>query len=720
MLGRLGLLATERADPLAAQSFYSRALALEGDPGQRSMLHRNLALLFSELGENARAGQELELARRELEEGRKDWPLPDPQNWLKLNLLGLGIPLWNFGDFHTGAGVYHWGPEQEHLLHEALAAELDAAAGEQDARLAGLRLRQRLLKRQGDVEGVVRIELLIAAHLATQRELALARRSFLKAAVGAREAALGISVEGIALGGALNCLLLDPLRDKAWKRELAGARKKLDELFLRDSRGELLPPRSRLLLRVLQLQTLALPGSGVGPVHQLLTRAEALSELDLLLVRTGSTALTAGERVQLHSVLAQLHLDLGEARAAGDRLRQAYRELGMGENAKRMRLLKGELPDASTRPAVRSTVELIPRALLLRLDVYTLRLLLAGQKQDAARAQLELCFKDFRELDPTNASAVDAQLREGLLLELSESAHRLAGSENDSLSRELASYHRWWLAQNALLSQPVRLAGESRQQLWSSWQYDRSSREELRLEWLRRGAPGSGPLCDSLNQELKRSADWLADDLAQTAELDPALLLLMQANAPAGGSAGLPEPGVPWVGNAAYVSQADSNSTLGGAWIGLFGSKASAVDSTLRACPASELLSAGGEEQEARLLALDAELHLHSGAPLASWLEFRSGERLGLASLYSLNFPGDQLLLRGLSWEGDTNTDRLAAWLVLEQFIALSGLRQAHIVAGELEDEEFQQVALHWAQEDSCLVPCYMLGAGALPAETRA
>ena len=99
-----------RAIPLKHRAITRVLLPLRAMPGSEPCYIAIWRLLYSELGERAKAGVEFgRWPGRSWPRAKKDWPLPDPQNWLRIKLFGLGIPLWNFGDFHTGAGVVSLG-----------------------------------------------------------------------------------------------------------------------------------------------------------------------------------------------------------------------------------------------------------------------------------------------------------------------------------------------------------------------------------------------------------------------------------------------------------------------------------------------------------------------------------------------------------------------------------------------------------------------------------
>ena len=213
---------------------------------------------------------------------------------------------------------------------------------------------------------------------------------------------------------------------------------------------------------------------------------------------------------------------------------------------------------------------------------------------------------------------------------------------------------------------------------------------------------------------------WLGDDVQQARELDAHMLLLMQPD-----SLQSVGPTVPRTRVCAGPDQAPPSGCWPTTvrWVGSGSFCLARVRQYRTVCcarrPAEALLHAGGEEQEARLLAFDALLHLHRGAPLSSWLEFADGQRLALASLSALEFPGDQLLLRGVLLEGDESTDSSRAWLSLERLLGLCDLRQLWIPATPVKEAEFPALALELLNTGDTQVLCYMLGASDLAQEER-
>ncbi len=716
LLARLGMLAGERGEFGEALSWYRRALALEGDPGQRALLQRNRCLALMELDEDQQARHCLALAREELSRG--SWPLPPDQNWLRLEILGFSLPLWNFRGLSTGSGRYEWRVEDERLLHNAVESELEGRLGREDLRIEGMNLRRRLLRKQGDQEGVVRLDLAVARRLAGRGRLLEAARRYRDAGRRAGEELLGIGVEGIACEGALSSLLLadrqradttGSRRKDELERRLAEQTAVLEGLLARAGQGELLPPRGRLSLLLLWAQLKERRAARSNPVRALLLRGEALLRLEginLATHRDGRPVLPA-DRVSVLLARAGLHRGLGETRQARRLLEEAYACLGL--LADRSPVEKEEVAS----PAFDSSSD---PELLWRLDLLAAELLLdRGDEFETPGGMVLLAAlrRDLEDLPAEPGRQLELRIRKRGLPLMAKLARRLESSAGTELQLEQELWRRWWLGRRQLETLELRLSRESWTNHWRNLVFD--SRE---LFLTRRAALGAVPGTeDSLAGRGENLVRFVEQDrralsetearlrsLVEPGPLHPDSLALWTQNSetnlvewegrpPLTGEEAESGDRDPrrWCADPVQLRLAAANSALGGEWICLLSEdETPAEDPRLRRESPELLLRPGAQALEGRVLCLDAVLHLDRGFPLGSWFDF-GRRRVDLASLLELDLPGEVLALRGLRMEGPPELGELEAWLLLERVLVLGGLQRAVM---PLPDRELDRVAL--------------------------
>ncbi len=185
LLGRRALLELESAEPERARELFEQALLLETDPGQRSLLLRDLVLLALQSGEEDEARALLLEADHQLAKG--DLPFKPEQNWLRMQILGLSVPVWNFTGLYTGEGRLDWGRSEEKLLRQAFRDGLDLRAGRLDQVAEGLDERIRRIRGDGDPLGQFQLELDRASLKALQGNRAEGLKSALMLARRARD-----------------------------------------------------------------------------------------------------------------------------------------------------------------------------------------------------------------------------------------------------------------------------------------------------------------------------------------------------------------------------------------------------------------------------------------------------------------------------------------------------------------------------------------------------
>ncbi len=157
LTGRRALLALESAEPEIARELFQQSLLLETDPGQRSLLLRDLVLLAIQSGDEDEARALLLEADQQLAQG--ELPFKPEQNWLRMQILGLSVPVWNFTGLYTGEGRLDWGRSEEKLLRQAFRDGLDLRAGRLDQVAEGLDERIRRIRGDGDPLGQFQLEL---------------------------------------------------------------------------------------------------------------------------------------------------------------------------------------------------------------------------------------------------------------------------------------------------------------------------------------------------------------------------------------------------------------------------------------------------------------------------------------------------------------------------------------------------------------------------------
>jgi hypothetical protein len=634
---RLALLAQERGRPAEALAWQRQALALEPQPGQRSLLWRNLALVQLELGEDAEARQSLEMARREAELG--EWPLQPEQNWLKLGILGLRVPVWNFPGLYTGQGRLDWGPAEEEGLRQALSDELDGRRGALESRLEGLHARRRLLRRQGDLDGMLRIDLAIARELASLGRWQEAASRFRETARIAREAELP-GPEGRALEGALGSCELG-LASVAGQDSMALER--LRETLFQDldallGRGVgLLAPDARLRLELTRVRGLDSRAESRDPVGALLMRGEALLRLEDLETwrRKQGVVWTPRQRLGLDLAWSRLLATSGDPVAARSKLEDWRTD---------------ELPAES--------------ALLVLWARLQTRLALGQEPDGAELVELRTRLEEL----PAQPDRLLAHRRvEGLAREL---AGLWAGRRPAEAARA-ADWLAWWEGRRLWEQADPPFAREAWRNAWGNLRADLERLDQLRQATLD-GRPADAQALGKAREDLAASREELRRQEGSGGlwgQADPAS---------AEGVSG-------WL--AEGLLPLDSTRATGG-W--LFGS--ATVQARLRAeavlapdfmarvgrggVPAEALRASAHPALEARVLLLDAVLRPVPGAPQASWLDFGAEGRVALRDLMGLDLPGETVVLGEVDW---SHTDPAAwreGWLVLERWLAQVGVRR--------------------------------------------
>ncbi len=644
VVARLALLASERGRPVEAMDWLRQALALEADAGQRALLWRNLAMVQVEMGD-AEASSSLAEAEREAKIGT--WPMEPAQNWLRLRLLGVGLPLWNFPGLYTGQGRLDWGPEEEQALRQSLKDELSGREGALDRRLDGLHARRRLLRRQGDREGMLRLDLVIARELALMGRWEQALQRCHQAAADARDAFLP-GPEARAVESAMAVVLLatrdaHPLPSETVKQ----ARSALDGLL--GAAAGLLPVEQRMRLELLRAQDLDDQATGSDPVHALMLRGQAMLALEEL------ETWIKGSAVILHW-RQRLSLDLAWARLLS---------------------ATGDLDAAREQVAAWQSASLPPSSALL-LDWARFQVDWArgdAAAQGAGKAALE------RDLDALRAepghlphALLMAPVAEGLEAATFDTSRALkATGDAERVADGMALRQARFLWEQA--DPPFASQGAANAQA----RLRADARQAARVRESLLAGTGDG-------SQVARADSFVTEDWRLLERQDDRLVLWKpQQDFPAQWSQ--------WKAEGLALAGEDSASTWLSAaprlhaacregWmkapdeVALLGAASARGDSLMRVVSAQSLLSDDLLPLEARVLAVDGVLHLVPGAEQASW--FQCGEhRVPLRRLMGLDLPGELLLVGEVDWQGRTPQQWGEAWLVLESLLAQSGLRRA-------------------------------------------
>lgn len=648
LLARLSMLAGERGRPVEAQAWLRQSLALESDPGQRAILWRNLAIIQMELGDEE-APASLNQAAREAQEG--PWPMEPAQNWLRVQLLGLSVPLWNFPGLYTGQGRLDWGAAEEEALRQSLLDDLSGRQGAVDLRLRGLHDRRRLLRRQKDVDGMLRLDLAIARELAVLGRWEEAVRRCEETARAARSAVLG-GIEARAVESALSFHLL--ARPTSEQDAKALARLDASAPRLRHAMGQLLEGRTvpltaeqRLRLELLRIQDLDEQAGRAGPVDGLLLRSRALLLLEDLEGWRRSAGLTWSRRQRLAVDLAWARLltGTGDAAAARERL------------------------------AAWPVEELPPEAALLTVWARLQSSLALGRADEAVEetTALRRILLDL----PAEPDGLASVRRAAVVL---DGLDHLAARAGGSAAAESAAWRAWWEGRRLWEQADPPFPAQSWTNAWGNLRADLAERDRaLEKHWADPGAPGEVRRADSLlaatRQDMRQREDRLRLWLEPTPDAAAAW--------PAWREEGLSWVGVqdslgPWllaapevhrVCRTATVLAADEAAVVGG------GSRLR-PPTAARRVPAAALLDPTAAGLDARVLALDGVLRLVPGAPHAAWLDF-DGHRIALRELMALDLPGELLVLGEVDWQSAHPADWREGWLILERLLAQTGLRQA-------------------------------------------
>ena len=644
LTARLGQLAGERGEPAEARRWLQRALALEADPGQRALLWRNLALVLRDLGEDAAAAEAVARSRREAEEG--DWPVPREQNWLRIRLFGLGLPLWNFPGLYTGQGRLDWGPDEEELLRLAIEAELEGRAGREDRRMEGLHERRRLLRRQGDREGMTRLDLAIARRLAGAGRFSEAAARFDEAGRRAENEELGAAAEALALQGTLGCLWLAEGRGETLSAPSVALRASATRRVAERLASPTPPPaRLRAGLFLVLAQERLRAAEDADPAAALLEAGELQLELEDLraeLKLAGWTPAPA-ERFALDLAALRLGLALGETAAAAEALR------GLEG--------RGPAPDA---------------ALALRLEEAGFDLALLSGDAAALAVRIDGLRRALEALPPQSDRRLEARLLDPLLRRLDAAAEGL-GPETGADQRD---WTRWWRGRRALEASTFELARATWTNAWRNFAAD-----EVRLQALRRERWSTG--ADSLDERLERLAAWCADDRARLAgddrmrlwvEHEPVGRDLVEAWRREGlGLAGVEDSSALYACEAVHA-RLRANSVLGSEEVAVLSAAPPPAAPGRPSAGLETLLEPGTRILDARLLAVEADLTIDRGLPHGARLVDGSA-RIDLLDLFALDLPGEALALRSLKWEGDPALGEQEGWLWIERWLAQSGLR---------------------------------------------
>ncbi|MCA9783125.1 MAG: CHAT domain-containing protein [Candidatus Cloacimonetes bacterium] len=715
LLGRLAQLHSSQGRWNPAIASWDRALALEGVTGQQALILRNRAACLIELGDLEAARQDLAQSAALLDEA--EWPLNESGNWLRLKFLGITFPVWNFKDLYTGSGRLHWREQDESLLRQALLARIEGLEGRPDRLLASMNLRRKLLRRQGDSEGMVRMDLAIAAFLARSGRPSQAAARFKEARRLAGNNELGLGLEAQAFCGELQCRLLAGEEDLAQKGLPA-----LEQMLTRVTAGESLPRRLRLELACYQAELLLqseqpskdLPG--VVDLNALMLRAQALDALDAV---DAAAQPALPDRFQLYLARARVHLLLAEPRKARGQLDLA------GE------LLGDDAPAAWTMALLelRNSVDRQAPAL--------------GKDEPSPVADLDLRARLESELlldtqDPVRLARWRRQLEDGRTRMLE------AGDSLGAQEQEL--WLRWWTSRLPFARKGLRFPEESQSNLWNNWIADRQDldaaqlglrQEALRLETvLASGQAVDSSAWQDLLSRGQRLQGWLEEDRSNLAA-DPLLDLLASATAlpldsleqwPAAGlrlmtSAGPAEGGGRHCADPRLLERMAAAASPGGDYISWSGPRdAWPIGDSLRTSPGDSLL-AEDSKREGRVLALDGVLRMDPGMPLGAWFDL-GGQRVELRRLLERTWPTESLVLRSVILSPG-GAEALEGWLCLERVLAIAGIRRlvCPLPGGELSHARLLEVARHELNDpqaneaDANLV---VLGAAAMePAERR-
>ncbi len=668
LLARLGLLESQAGRFATARSHYQRAFSLEPDPGQQGILARNLAWCSLELGDTEQARRDLRQSEELL--AQADWPLPVPSNWLRIQLFGLRVPLWNFPGLGTGEGKLTWKPRDEELLRASLQARIEEREGRGDRALASLHERRKSLRRAGDSVGRVQLDLAIGAWLARSGQLEEAAERFQVAREEAADELLGMGLEGQAAVAELSLRLLskNPEMDvRKWDRYL----NLIQKFRSRMAEGESLPRRTAVQLQclraevLLELGELSLRDGLVGPVS-LDYRAQAMAVLDSLAAGQLAPALPAP------SELGQI--DLGRARV--------HRLLGESKSADRL----VEALQAGPAPAVEEQLALLDPAGL-----------------DSLRARLAREPELFHQQDPARIARIRGALRNGL---------DLAEQQGDrERYRQLMHWWRWWEGRRPWGDRSLRLPRESDTNAWQNLLADleelRQVREDSRraeADLARRRAAGELPdssVAIALRAERERLEGWVIQDrellrkgestrtliepgnrrrsISPGEPLDP--LSMLYFNSDAFCPVALFDPAeVPpaahriclLYGDAGVGKELEANRVTGGDWISWIGE--GHPDPRLRVL-GPEAMGSADPRLDGRVLVLEATLELVCGDPASSWFDFGEGRRLDLRDLLQRRWSSETLGIAGLRRTGALSEEG-PAWIFLESVLAKAGFRR--------------------------------------------
>lgn len=634
---RLALLAQERGRPAEALGWLRQALALEPQPGQRALLWRNLALVQLDLGEDDEARRSLESARREAAAG--EWPLRPEQNWLKLGVLGLGIPVWNFPGLYTGQGRLDWGPEEEEGLLQALADELDGRQGALESRLKGLHARRRLLRHQGDLDGMLRIDLAIARELASLGRWAEAAERYRETARTAQEMELP-GPRSRALEGALGSCEMGLLQT-AGEDSLALARLR-DDLArdlesLLEGGADLLAPDARLRLELARVRALDGRAAGLDIVSALLLRGEALLRLEDLEQwrRRQGLAWTPRQRLGLDLATSRLLTASGDPVAARERLADW---------------------DAEALPAESAALLLWAR---LQADLAQGRRPTGEELDDLRRSLEDLPAPPDRLLDHRRLAALAGEMA------------ALWSAREPREAARAADWLAWWEGRRLWEQADPPFAREAWRNAWGNARADLDRLDQQRQQALD-GLPVEAGVLSKAREDLAASRAelrrqepegglWSGPDPAAAEEEAGWRARGMR---PAGDS--LTVPGHVW-GSATVQSRLLKEAVLAPDQVARVGRGGVAVQA---------LRETAHPALEARVLLLDAVLRPVPGAPQASWLDFGPEGRVPLRELMGLDLPGELVVLGEVDWDRVDPAGWTEGWQVLERWLAQAGLRR--------------------------------------------
>jgi len=636
LVARLAMLASERERPVEAQNWLRQALTLEADPGQRALLWRNLAMVHMDMGD-AEAAQALAEARAAAEAG--PWPLEPAQNWLRLRLFGVGLPLWNFPGLYTGQGRLDWGPDEENALRQALMDELAGREGALDRRLEGLHARRRLLRRQGDVDGMLRLDLVIARELALLGRWEASVRRYGQAARDAR-AALLPGPEARAVEGAMAVVVMaESAASPVAQASATQARGELETLL---EAPALLPVEQRLRLELLRVQDLDQRAAQQDAPHALVSRSEALLALEDVEAWIKSSALQVSwrQRLSLDLAWARLHTTTGDVEAAASRL--------------------------APWPA-----ETLPPSSSLLVEWAQAQLALVRRDDAALGKGLAAVGESLAEL-PAWPEHAPAPL---LTLPIQQGLQAMAKDEQEA--RRWQDEAAWQRGQQLWSAAHPPFPTEGGANAWARLMADTRLAAQAREEQLAgTGGGRSVPGADSLLREDRGLSLWKEGPLAlwRGSETPADSLWRMWREE------GLRLLGVDSLGTWLCASPRVHAACREGLMVApdevvLFTPATLQVELPMRVA-APTALTDGKAAVEARVLALDGVLHLVPGAEQASWFSL-GDERVPLRELMGLDLPGELLVVGEVEWQGIPPAEWRDAWLVLERLLAQCGLRRA-------------------------------------------